>query len=181
MENLVVSSSPDSGDIYFVNMTPGWHITTGPRAIYWHPAHDMKGDYGIKTNLYLFNTKGRDREGYGIFFGGSNLKEDNQRYIYFLLRNTGEFLIKERMGADTKVIQNWTASDAIVLYKEDMGDEGSAENNLQVKVDENSMTFIINGQEVSKMEKGDLSTDGIFGLRVNHNVNLHISEFGMLN
>ncbi|MGB0346025.1 MAG: hypothetical protein ACPGGA_00995, partial [Balneolaceae bacterium] len=28
--SVIIGSNPDSSDIYFVNMTPGWHITTGP-------------------------------------------------------------------------------------------------------------------------------------------------------
>lgn len=178
MDNLVVSDNPDEGDIYFVNMTPGWHLTTGPRGIFWHPANNVEGDFGIKANLYLFNTNGRNREGYGLFFGGQNLQEDDQNYIYFLLRNTGEFLIKERVGSETKLVQDWTKSEHIVLYTEDMGDENTAENNLQVKIEGAEMVFVINGEEVSRLDKGNLNTNGHFGLRVNHRVNLHISDLG---
>tara|TARA_R110000868_G_scaffold408293_7_gene691068 strand:- start:15827 stop:16537 length:711 start_codon:yes stop_codon:yes gene_type:complete len=178
-ENLVISSDPDSGDIYFVNMTPGWHITTGPRAIFWHPENNVEGDYTVSTSIHLFDTKGRDREGFGLFFGGSDLKGDGQEYIYFLIRNTGDYLIKSRKGTETENITNWIASESIVKYK--AGSEETALNKLSVKVWANTVDFYINDQMVMGVTTGDVSltTDGLFGLRVNHAVNLHVEDLGM--
>jgi len=179
MENLIISSEPDSGDIYFVNMTPGWHLTTGPRAIFWHPENKANGEYSVTTSIHLFDTKGRDREGFGLIFGGNDLKGDNQEYIYFLIRNTGDFLIKSRKGEETFNITQWTASDAIVKYE--AGSEMPAFNTLSVKIGTNTAGFYINGQKVIDQSLGDgmekLKTDGLFGLRVNHAVNLHVEDF----
>ncbi|MBO6523089.1 MAG: hypothetical protein JJ971_04625 [Balneolaceae bacterium] len=179
MENLVVSSNPDSGDIYFVNMTPGWHVTTGPRAIFWHPKNEAEGDYTISTSLYTFDPKGRDREGFGLFFGGSNLHEEDQEYIYFLIRNTGDYLIKKRNGEETENLTNWIPSDAIVRFTEES--ESSELNVLSVKVWANTIDFFINDQKVMGISQGDvpLTTDGLFGLRVNHAVNLHVLDLSM--
>ena len=177
MDNLVVSDNPENGDIYFVNMTPGWHLTTGPRAIFWHPEHKAEGNYTISTSLYTFDPKGRDREGFGIFFGGSDLKEESQEYLYFLIRNTGDFLVKARKGAETEMIQTWTASNAIVRFTEDS--ESSELNELSVKVEGDIMSFHINGEEVASINTEGWKTDGMFGLRVNHAVNLHISDFSL--
>ncbi len=177
MENLVISSSPDSGDIYFVNMTPGWHVTTGPRAIFWHPENRAHMLYKVSTKLHLFNPEGRNREGYGLFFGGMNLDKDNQYYLYFLLRNTGDFLIKARKGSETETLQEWTSSDAIVKYEDES--VSSVVNTLSVIVERQKMKFYINEQEVATLEKGDWTTGGLFGLRVNHAVNLHVEDLGM--
>lgn len=176
MENLVVSSAPDSGDIYFVNMTPGWHVTTGPRAIFWHPENKAEGDYTISTSIHLFNTKGRDREGFGLFFGGSNLHKDDQEYIYFLIRNTGDYLIKKRIGEGTENITQWIPSDAILKYE--AGSESTAFNKLSVKVRANTITYYINDVKVITTDD-NFKTDGIFGLRVNHAVNLHVSDLSL--
>ncbi|GAB5410623.1 MAG: hypothetical protein BalsKO_29880 [Balneolaceae bacterium] len=173
MENLIISSEPDSGDIYFVNMTPGWHVTTGPRAIFWHPENKAEGDYTVSTSIHLFDTKGRDREGFGLFFAGSDLKGDDQEYIYFLIRNTGDYLIKSRKGKDTKNLTQWIPSDAIVKYE--AGSESTALNNLSVKVWANTIDFFINNERVLGMGR-EIKTDGLFGLRVNHAVNLHIED-----
>lgn len=54
MEEVVIGSKIDSSDIYFVNMTPGWHIKTGPAGIFYHPANTASGTFGIKTELHFF-------------------------------------------------------------------------------------------------------------------------------
>ncbi|MDZ7808489.1 MAG: hypothetical protein U5K71_15455 [Gracilimonas sp.] len=181
MEDVIISSKPDSADIYFVNMTPGWHITTGPAGIFYHPANTASGDFTVKSELHLFDPGDRNREGYGIFLGGSNLEGDDQTYIYFLLRNTGEFLVKQRMGEETEVLQNWTPSSAIIKYESEVTDDSSVMNTLEVATSGNTMSFLINGEEVASINSTELTTDGIFGLRVNHSVNLHISDLSLEN
>lgn len=175
MEDVIIGSDPDSADIYFVNMTPGWHITTGPAGIYYHPANIASGEYEISSVLHLFDPGDRNREAYGIFMAGENLQNDDQGYLYFLIRNTGEFLIKERMGSETAVIQNWTASDLINVYTADTEDS-SVKNELRATVSGSNIQFYINDTEVATVSADDYSTDGLYGLRVNHSINLHISD-----
>ena len=173
--SITLGDSEDA-DLYFVNMTPGWHITTGPRAIFYHPEAMMEGDFSFHSDIHLFNPNGRNREGFGVFFGGNNLQADEQSYIYFLIRNTGDFLVKSRKGDDLSVIIDWTPSDALVLY--DNEEESSVLNRLAVEVAGNSMKFYINGEQVGVAEKNMLAANGIVGLRVNHSVNLHVEDFG---
>lgn len=172
-----IGSDPDSSDIYFVNMTPGWHITTGPAGIFYHPANTAEGNYTLQTTIHLFDPGERNREAFGLFFGGENLEDDNQEYLYFLIRNTGEFLIKSRTGDETGLIQDWTASDVINIY--DDPEVSSVENELSLTVTDQTITFLINGEEVAEINSDELKTDGIFGLRVNHSINLHISNINI--
>lgn len=174
----VIGANPDSADIYFVNMTPGWHITTGPAGIFYHPSNKVTGNYTLHSTIHYFDPKGRNREGYGVFMGGKALEGGDQTYIYFLLRNTGEYLIKERIGEETGVIKTWTASDAINVYEEGI-EASSVKNELKVQVSGDNLSFYINGAEVASMEKGSLDTDGTFGMRLNHSVNLHVSDLGV--
>lgn len=178
MEDVIIGSRLDSSDIYFVNMTPGWHITTGPAGIFYHPSNTASGSFGIKTELHFFNPGERNREGYGLFWGGSDLDGDTQAYMYFLLRNTGEFLIKKRMGENTEVVKEWTASDAIVKYGDN--EESSVLNVLQIMVDEENVSFYINDEKVATVSAQGINSDGTFGLRVNHSVNLHISDLALV-
>jgi len=179
MDNVIISSDADSADIYFVNMTPGWHITSGPAAIYYHPGNTAAGEYKLSATLHLFDPGNRNREAFGIFLGGTDLAGEDQRYLYFLIRNTGEFLIKERIGSETEVIQNWTSADSINLFTEDMNDS-SAENTLSVSVSGSKLLFSINNNEVASVTAGNYPTDGLYGLRVNHSINLHISELAYI-
>jgi hypothetical protein len=175
MEDVIISSSPDSADIYFVNMTPGWHITTGPAGIYYHPANTASDEYEISTVFHFFNPGERNREAYGIFLGGENLDNDNQAYLYFLIRNTGEFLIKKRISSETEVIKNWTTSDSINIYTGG-NEDSSVKNTLHVTVSKSDITFHINGTEIATVPTDSYSTDGLYGFRVNHSINLHISD-----
>lgn len=169
-----VGSDAEASDIFFVNMTPGWHITTGPAGIYYNPVNKAEGDYTLDSKIYLFDTKGRNREAFGLFIGGKNLDSDEQTYIYFLIRNTGEFLIKKRMGAETETINGWAKATSMNMYTEET--ESSAENDFQVKIADGNIHFTLNGEELATIEKGDINTDGLYGFRVNHSINLHISS-----
>ena len=97
----------------FVQMTPGYHVTTGPGAIMWSPDSTASGTYTIDGTIFLFPTNGRDQEGYGLFVGGQGLDGTAQRYTYFLLRNDGKYLIKQRVGEKTNVLKDWTALSAV--------------------------------------------------------------------
>lgn len=177
-EDVVIGSKPDSSDIYFVNMTPGWHITTGPAGIYYHPANTASGSFTIQTELHLFNPGERNREAFGLFWGGQNLQDEDQAYYYFLIRNTGEFLIKKRKGEETELIQNWSASDAIEIY--DNPEESSVLNTLAVSISDASISFLINDAEVASINNEGMENNGIFGLRVNHSINLHVSDLSLM-
>ena len=163
-------------DIFFVNMTPGWHITTGPAAIFYHPESQAEGNYRIDATIHLFDP-GERREAYGVFMGGQNLDGDNIEYDYFLLRNTGEFLIKRRTGAETSLIVNWTTSDAVVNFEP--GTEGSVKNKLSVEVTKAEVAFYVNDMWVARVVRDEVRTSGIVGLRINHALNVHVSDLSV--
>lgn len=173
-DSVTIGADAESADIFFVNMTPGWHITTGPRAIFWHPASTADGSYTASTNIHLFNP-GERNEAFGLFMGGKNLKEDNQTYTYFLLRNSGEFLIKKRIGDETEVIKDWTKAPAMVIY--DDTTKSSVANTLSVEVADDQVQFFVNSDQVHSMPKDQLDTNGQVGLRINHALNLHVEDF----
>ena len=78
--------NPERGsleDIWYVDMPPGWHITTGPAAILWDPATTASGDFRIESETLLFDPEGR-REAFGFFFGGSDLEGEGQTIRFFV-------------------------------------------------------------------------------------------------
>ena len=171
--DIVIGAEADSSDIFFVNMTPGWHITTGPAAIFYHPDMVAKKNYTLESTMYLFDPRER-REAYGMFMGGQNMEGDDIVYDYFLLRNSGEFLIKRRTGSETSILQDWTASEAVNMFGPDT--ESSVENRLRVDVGEQEVAFSVNGTEVASVPRDQVMTDGIAGLRINHALNVHVSD-----
>ncbi len=156
----------------FVQMTPGYHVTTGPAAIMWAPDSAATGAFSVDATIFLFPTNGRDQEGYGIFVGGQELDSERQRYTYFLLRNDGKYLIKQRQGAKTTVLRDWTALPAIKVQ----AGADAMRNDLRIVVGPTSVSFGVNGTEATSLPRGQVSPDGIFGLRLNHAVNAHVSK-----
>lgn len=169
-----LSANKDSTDLWFVTMTPGWHITAGPAAIYYHPANVASGNYTLTSTIHLFDPKGRN-EGFGMFIGGTDLNGENQEYMYFLLRNDGKYLIKRRIGSETANVVTWTADDAIKTYDEGAG-ESTATNTLRVEVSDGMAVFFINDAVVQELETANLPTNGIVGLRINHGLDVHVSD-----
>lgn len=165
----------DSTDIWFVTMTPGWHLTAGPSAIYYHPASTATGDFTAHTAIHLFDPQGRN-EGYGLIVGGTDLEDADQAYLYFLIRNDGKYLVKKRHGAETSVVVPWTSSETILPFT---GDEPSVLNKMSVTVAGDTISFSINDQQVHELPSADHSTDGVVGLRVNHGLNLHVRDLGI--
>lgn len=169
-----IGANPDSADIYFVNMIPGWHLTTGPAAIFYHPESTAQDTYKASTKIHLFDPKGRN-EAFGLFIGGQNLDQSDLSYTYFLIRNTGEYLIKKRMGDETEVITNWSEAPSMQQYNADT--ESSVPNTLSIVVGEKEVHFFINGEQVDSLPRAQLQTDGTVGLRINHALNVHVEDF----
>lgn len=174
--NVVVGSDKEKAGIWFVNMTPGWHVTTGPSAIFYHPDSVAAGESRIEAVIHLFEPHGRHREAFGIFFGGSDLEGPGQSYDYFVIRNSGEFLIKRRSGSETAVIREWTKSDAIVPYQKG---KPSVKNVLAVEAGKDEVIFLINGARVAALPRSEVRLDGIAGLRINHHVNVHVEDLSI--
>ena len=169
-----LSADPDSADIWFVTMTPGWHITSGPAAIFYHPALSASGDYTATSTIHIIEPSTRN-EGYGIFVGGSDLGGDGQAYTYFLVRNDGSYLIKKRTGADTETIVPWTKSDAINTAQPDTP-QSSAANVFKVDVSNGLVVFFLNDEAVHELDSAGLSLNGKVGLRINHGLNVHVTD-----
>ena len=160
----------------FVEMPPGWHVTSGPAGIYWSPSNTVSGDFRAEMEVFLFDPHGR-REAFGMFLGGRDLDGAGQEYTYFLLRDGGQFLLKRREGSETPTLQGWTSHEAIQAFA-DRGDETSVRNLLAVEARGDELRFYVNDAEVATLPRAQANVDGIFGFRVNHALNLHISKLG---
>ena len=158
----------------FVAMPPGWHVTSGPAAIYWDPSNRAEGRFRLEMEVFLFDP-GQRREAFGIFFGGRDLDGPAQAYTYFLIRNGGQYIVKERDGSDAPTVAPWTEHRAILSY-DDRGEDASVRNVLTVEVDEDRLKFYVNHAEVWSGPRGDLPVDGAFGFRINHGLNVHVSS-----
>ena len=165
-------ASASDADLTFVTMSPGWHITTGPAGIFYNPSNSGTGEYRVESTIFLFDPGRRHREAYGIIFGGHDLEGEGQAYNYFLIRDTGEFLIKRRNGGSTETVVPWTPTSAIMPFP---GGDEQAKNVLAIECGAETVDFFINGEKVTSVPRSQLDTDGVVGFRVNHGLNLHVT------
>jgi len=164
---------PDEGgqasQIKFAIMAPGWHLTVGTAAIYYRAADQAKAPFTLTSKIHLFPGTGSHQEAFGLFIGGEDLAGAKEAYTYFLIRGDGTFKVKQHEGDKVSdVTQGWTASPAIVQGKAD----GPVANVIAVAATRDKVSFQVNGKEVWSGKVRN--TDGQVGLRVNHNLNLHI-------
>jgi hypothetical protein len=175
------SGRPDEGgdlqNVKFVTMEPGYHLTLGPATILYRNQDRAKGPFHTLATFHQMK-KLKHSEGYGLFFGGENLTGADQKYIYFLVRDDGKYLIKRREGTKTSDIsKGWSASPAIK-----QGDaQGRTTNLLEIdaKQDPTKVSFKVNGTTVHTADAKSMSSKGIVGLRANHNLDLHVEGFDL--
>ncbi len=171
------AADPDNvPDVKFVTMGKGFHITGGPAAVLWKPADTATGAYTLKARFRLVKPSGHNNY-YGLVFGGGDLAGAGQNYLYFLVAQDGTYLIKHRAGDATHSVKEKTASDAIV--KPDGA--GSATNTLEVRVGAEKIDYVVNGTVVHTTPKAGMTarTDGAYGLRVNHQLEVHVDEIAV--
>jgi hypothetical protein len=167
----------------FVVAGTGFHATTGSRAIFWRPSDKGTGNYKVEATFTLIKVPAH-AESYGLVFAGKDLTTPNQNYMYFTLGGNGSYLIKHRAGdeeAKIHTIANWTPSDAVAKANA----TGQSTDKLEVIVGPQKVQYLINGKEVYSQDRAALvgpgkmlsSTDGIAGIRVSHNLEVHIENF----
>jgi len=170
------ASDPDgAGEIKFMAMGKGFHAINPAAAVYWNPANTASGAYTVKGTFTLLKPSGHTNF-YGLVFGGSNLDASTQEYLYFLVAQDGTFLVKRRMG-DAKTDNVVAKTPNAAIKKPDAG--GKSTNTLEVRVGADKVDFVVNGTSVHSMPKAGLKTDGIWGARVNHQLEVMIEDIGV--
>ena len=168
----------DTGDlknVKFVTMGPGYHVTLGPATILYRKSDRANGPFHTLATFQQ-TKKLEHSEGYGLFMGGEALDGKGQKYTYFLVRGDGKFIIKRRNGpTDPATIVPWTENAAIV--KADAN--GIAKNELSILLSGGKVSFMANGKEVYATAPGAVDTKGIAGLRINHNLDVHVDGFAV--
>jgi hypothetical protein len=166
LEDVIVTE--DKGALTF---------TTGPAGIYYKPDTKGSGAYEVSATFSLLKPSAHP-EAYGLFIGGTDLDKDTQRYTYFLIRQDGKYLIKSRDAGTTKPIVDWTA--AAPMKDADPAKQGFKDSNtLAIRVQADTVSFLIGGKEVKSLPHAQVATDGVAGLRINHNLNVQVSGFDL--
>lgn len=172
------AADPDApGAIRFMAMGGGFHAVNPQAAVYWNPANTATGNYTLKGTFELQKPSNHTNY-YGLVFGGGELDNANQNYLYFLIGQDGSWLIKHRAGdAATHEVAPKAMNAAI--NKPDAS--GKSTNALEVRVAADKIDYAINGTVVHSTPKSGMTakTDGIYGIRVNHALEVMITNFGV--
>ena len=168
-------SSADMTKLVYAASGSKWEVTTGPAHIIYADKDAATGSYAV-TATFEQLAKPSHPEAYGLFLGGKNLSDSAQRtYTYFVVRGTGDYLVKVMNGSKTTTLKDWTASPDIA--KEDA--DGKATYALKVHVAATAFHFYVNGKMVAEVPRGTAPTDGIAGLRINHNLHLMVTPLAV--
>lgn len=145
----------------------GWDVTTGPPHILYRPTDSASGSYTVSTTIDQLAAPAHP-EAYGVFVGGRNLDGPDQRYLYFLVRGTGEMMAKVREGNKTRNVFAWQKNTAVPAANA----SGQASYELAIQVRPDSVRFLVNDKPAATVAAAGLPTDGVYGIRINHN--LHV-------
>lgn len=192
------ASDPDgAGEIQFTTIPGGFHAVNPAAAIFYNPANTASGTYTLKGTFKLMEPSGHENT-YGLILGGANLETTEQNYLYFLVSQEGKWLITRREGdqmpdpnaatqgrgrgrggprAITRVVAEKQVHEAV----QQPGADGTSVNTLEVRVMADTVDFVVNGTVVHSGPKASMlgTTDGIYGIRVNHQLNVQITDFGI--
>jgi hypothetical protein len=177
IDRSTVTSDPDAaGNLKFMLVGSTFHLVTPQSAVLWNPQNVASGNYDLKGTFKLIKSTGY-YEYFGLVFGGKSLQGINQSYLYFMVNDDGTWLLKRRSGMNADELSKKTPSAWI--RRTDMF--GNSSNTLEVRVMDDKVAFVVNGNVVSTIQKmGPLAkTDGIYGIRSNHHLELEVVGFGL--
>ena len=153
-------------------------LSVGPAGNFWNPAHTATGNYEVKATFKEHKMAASHPHSYGIFIGGKDLESENETLAYCIAYGNGTYAVKTFHGANVQTIVKPTESAAL----KKAGESGEATNEIGWRVAGDKASCVINGQEVKSFAKSELvgpdklmSTDGVYGLRVSHNLELTVT------
>lgn len=163
---------------FIVSQDPeGLRIRTGPAGIAWRPGDTTPtGSFYAGATFVQYGAPAGYREAYGVFVGGVDLDQEDQEYLYLLVRPTGDYLIKRRRGETLDVVVDWTPHDAVARVVAD-GDE--PENIIGIDVHGGETWFLVNGVVVHSMPTPEARPYGIAGIRANHRLDIRVSAWSV--
>jgi len=159
-----------------------FRLSIGPAAFYYNPANTASGDYTVKATFKEHKMTASHPHSYGIFIGGHDLDSDTETLMYCIVYGTGAYSIKTFHGSNVQTLVNLEKTS--VIHQADA--TGASTNEVGWTVEGGKPSCVINGTKVKTFDKMDVvagdklkSLDGVYGIRVSHNLELTVSGFGM--
>ena len=154
-------------------------FSVGPAGNFWNPANTLSGNYEVMATFKEHKMAASHPHSYGMFIGGKDLESDTETLMYCIVYGNGTYSIKTFHGAKVTTIVNTEENAA--LKKADAN--GEATNTVGWRVQDGQASCVVNGTVVKSLDKGMYvgddkltSTDGVYGVRVSHNLELTVSN-----
>jgi hypothetical protein len=158
-------------------------LSVGPAGNFWNPAHTARGNYEVSATFKEHKMAASHPHSYGVFIGGADLESDNETLMYCIAYGNGTYSVKTFHGANVQTLVNAAPTDA--LRKAD-ATSGESTNTIGWRVEGGRASCVINGTVVRTFERSEFvaadkltSTDGVYGIRVSHNLELTVSGLAM--
>ena len=114
-------------------------------------------------------------DGQGIV-GGRNLDGPSPRYLYLMVRPTGEYMVRRRVGSATETLVDWMPHDAVQGV---LADGDSPVNSIAIEARGSDVRFLVNGIVVFLLPLEEARPNGVAGLRVNHRLDLVLTSWSL--
>jgi hypothetical protein len=172
-----ISQGRTINDSRFAMENGAYRLSVGPAAFYWHPGNTASGDYEVRATFKEHKMAMDHPHAYGVFIGGANLESETETLLYCIVYGDGSYAIKTFHGA--RVTNLVARATHPAIHK---AVDGEATNEVAVRVRGGRVSCLVNGTEIKSYDRSEVvgaekltSTDGIYGIRVSHNVELSVS------
>ncbi len=156
------------------------HLTVGPAAFYWKDGDKASGTYTVSATFNEPKPTGSHPHPYGLFIGGSDLETGTPTALYCIAYSNGTYLVRGFAAGKVVNVAPRAANAAVAKPAAD----GSVTQAIAWSVKPGSATCTVNGEAVATVDSATLagqgftSTDGVYGIRVSHNLDIIVSGYG---
>jgi hypothetical protein len=183
VDSQAASQGKSVKDSKFEQKGDTFHLTIGPAAVYWNPANTASGDYTVKATFTEAKMTSGHPHPMGLFIGGSKLGTPDQSLMYCTAYRDGTFIVRRFNGSNVTNVARKAPNAAI---KKAASPDESVTQEVAWVVKGGKAECQINGATVASYDKAEIvgpgkldSTDGIYGIRVSHNMDLTVSNLKM--
>ena len=173
-----LSQGKTVNDSRFVSEGGAFRISAGPAGNFWNPANTASGNYDVMATFKEHKMASSHPHSFGMFIGGADLQSDTETLMYCIVYGTGKYSIKTFHG--DKVTTLVDGEENAAIHKADAN--GESTNSVGWRVRDGQASCVINGNVVKTLPRAEFvaadrltSTDGIYGIRVSHNLELTVS------
>jgi hypothetical protein len=167
-------------DSKFAPEGSGFRVTTGPAGVYWNPANAAKGDFTVKATFKEAKQTYNHPHPFGVFIGGRGLETDAPSMLYCIAYRDGNFTVRQFVDGKPSQVVRRTAHEKVAKAA---GPDDAVTQDVALTVKGSRVECSINGAVVWGADKSEIpgltTTDGLTGIRVSHNSDALVTDFGV--